>query len=342
MQQEPDASGTVTGSESPEGPKSRDGAWGERDVGGPMSTRGAMADFEHLRRELTELSRARSKEDGPMPGDANRLPRLSRSKSRRSRSIARQQSNITEADEKVEERDADDFQLDEFMREGHFEKRTEGRSAKKVGVVYKNLTVRGVGAGATFVKTVPDAILGTFGPDLYRLVTKFFPFLKFGHGGNARALINDFTGVVRDGEMMLVLGRPGSGCTTFLKAIANNREEFLEVTGDVSYGGIDAAKQKKQYRGEVNYNPEDDVHFPDMNVWQTLVFALLTKSKKRDRGDIPVIANALMRMFGIPHTKYTKVSSWWSSCLQTWLIKTTRWATSMSEACQVVNESVSQ
>lgn len=300
----------TTAHQSPDGLISREGAWGERDVGGPMSTSGAMLDFEEMRRELTELSRARSKEDGAMPVDANRLPRLSKSRSRRSRSrsMARQQTGNSEADEKVEEKDADEFQLDEFMREGHFEKRTEGRSAKKVGVVYKNLTVRGVGAGATFVKTVPDAILGTFGPDLYHLVTKFFPFLKFGHGGNARNLINDFTGVVRDGEMMLVLGRPGSGCTTFLKAIANNREEYLEVTGDVSYGGIDAVKQKKQYRGEVNYNPEDDVHFPDMNVWQTLVFALLTKSKKRDKGEIPVIANALMRMFGIPHTKYTKVS----------------------------------
>lgn len=54
--------------------------------------------------------------------------------------------------------------------------------------------------------------------------------------------------------MLLVLGRPGSGCSTFLKAIANKREEYAEVSGDVSYGGIDAAKQKKTYRGEVVYN----------------------------------------------------------------------------------------
>jgi len=167
-------------------------------------------------------------------------------------SLGRAQTTTTDGAEEKQEEDADDFQLDEFMREGHFEKRTEGRSAKKVGVVYKNLTVKGVGAGATFVKTVPDAILGTFGPDLYRLITRFMPFLKVGHGAPTRTLLNDFTGVVRDGEMMLVLGRPGSGCTTFLKAIANNRAEFKEVTGEVSYGGIDAAKQKSQYSGEVN------------------------------------------------------------------------------------------
>ncbi|KAK3059915.1 ATP-binding cassette transporter snq2, partial [Teratosphaeriaceae sp. CCFEE 6253] len=33
----------------------------------------------------------------------------------------------------------------------------------------------------------------------------------------------------------------------------------------------------------------------------------MTKTKKKDREDIPVIANALMKMFGIAHTKYTLV-----------------------------------
>jgi hypothetical protein len=53
-----------------------------------------------------------------------------------------------------------DFELDEFLKDGHFEKRRAGRSAKKVGVVYKNLTVKGVGATTTFVKTLPSAVIG--------------------------------------------------------------------------------------------------------------------------------------------------------------------------------------
>ena len=56
--------------------------------------------------------------------------------------------------------DEDDFQLGDFLKDGHFEKRQEGRSAKKVGVVYRNLTVEGVGATEVFVKTLPSAILG--------------------------------------------------------------------------------------------------------------------------------------------------------------------------------------
>ena len=62
-----------------------------------------------------------------------------------------------------------------------------------------------------FPKTLPDAIMGTFGPDLYRLVTRFVPALGFGQKPQTRDLIKDFTGAVRPGEMMLVLGRPGSG-----------------------------------------------------------------------------------------------------------------------------------
>ncbi len=194
----------------------------------------------------------------------------------------------------------------QFMREGHFGQRINGASAKKVGVIYKNLTVKAVGAGALFVRTLPDAVIGTFGPDLYHVLCRYIPALAR-RTGETRDLIHDFTGCVRDGEMMLVLGRPGAGCSTFLKAISNNRESYAAVTGDVSYGGIDAAKQKKMYRGEVNYNPEDDSHMASLNVWQTFTFALMTKTKKKAREEIPIIANALLRMFGIAHTKYTLV-----------------------------------
>jgi ABC-type uncharacterized transport system YnjBCD ATPase subunit len=202
--------------------------------------------------------------------------------------------------------DEGEFELEQFMREGHFEKRTEGKPHKKVGVVYKNLVVKGNGSTANFVRTLPQAILGTFGPDLWSLICRFIPTLAR-KTGETRTLLHGFSGVVRDGEMLLVLGKPGAGCSTFLKAISNNRESYAEVTGDVSYGGIPADKQKKMYRGEVNYNPEDDVHFPSLTVWQTLTFALSNKTPKRARKDIPIIANALIRMFGIGKTKNTLV-----------------------------------
>lgn len=267
-----------------------------------------------LRRNLTELSKTRSKDGNnslrrTITGASAKSGRSA--KPRRNSHLSRPDTHRTAETEDVEagpqdDSDENDFELDRFMREGHFEKRTDGKSDKKVGVIYKDLTVKGIGSTTSFVRTLPDAILGTFGPDLYHIICRFVPALAR-RTGETRTLINGFSGCVRNGEMMLVLGRPGSGCSTFLKAIANNRESYAEVTGDVTYGGIPADKQKKMYRGEVVYNQEDDVHFASLNVWQTFIFALLNKTKKKQQGDVPVIAEALMKMFGIEHTKYTLV-----------------------------------
>ena len=56
--------------------------------------------------------------------------------------------------------------------------------------------------------------------------------------------------------MCLVLGTPGSGCTTFLKAIANERQGFYHVGGDIRYAGIDSREMAKTYKGELVYNAE--------------------------------------------------------------------------------------
>ncbi|RMZ87063.1 hypothetical protein DV736_g5713, partial [Chaetothyriales sp. CBS 134916] len=269
-----------------------DGTWGEREVGKRVTREHALSDFDDMRRQLTQLS-------------------LQRARTRES-TITRSDIDAGEKEHDLEDTSDDekDFQLGEFLRGGHFEKRTpEGNAAKKLGVVWKNLTVKGIGATLMFTKTLSHAIIGTFGPDLYHLITRFIPALRFSKPPPTRDLIRDFTGMIRDGEMMLVLGRPGSGCSTFLKVIANDRETYASVEGDVSYGGISATNQKKYYKGEVNYNPEDDQHLPNLNVWQTLRFALMNKTKKHEEDSIPIIANALLKMFGISHTKYTRVGN---------------------------------
>ena len=288
-----------------------DGTWGERDAG-QINQAAAMEDYQKLRCELTNLSKQQSQ----------RSVALSRTKSRsRSRKSARRMDSrrslgVSTTDDlevgpsedpveaPIEEEEV--FDLIKFMEEGHFEKRKDGRSAKKVGVLFRDLSVKGVTASSSYVRTLPNAVMGTFGPDLYNIITGFVPALKF-RKPPTRDLIQNFTGVVRDGEMMLVLGRPGSGCSTFLKAIANDRDTFVSVDGEVSYGGIPAEEQRKHFRGEVNYMPEDDRHMATLNVIQTLTFALINKTKRRAREEIGIIANAVMRMFGISHTKYTLV-----------------------------------
>jgi ATP-binding cassette, subfamily G (WHITE), member 2, SNQ2 len=56
--------------------------------------------------------------------------------------------------------------------------------------------------------------------------------------------------------MCLVLGCPGSGCSTFLRAIANHREGYACVSGDIRYAGMGAEEMAKYYKGEVVYNLE--------------------------------------------------------------------------------------
>ncbi|KAE8397213.1 ABC-2 type transporter-domain-containing protein [Aspergillus pseudonomiae] len=274
-----------------------DARWGERNQGDPVSRRGAMEEFEEMRREVTKLSlhRTRSAKDAR----------------RRSRAEGRDEEKALE-DEQASSTDEyqGGFDLSEFLMGGHLERRTTaGEPAKKVGVAFKNVTVKGVETGASFVRTLPDAVIGTFGPDLYNILCRFVPALHFGKRPPVRDLLHDFSGAVREGEMMLVLGRPGAGCSTFLKTIANDRGAFAGVEGEVSYGGLSAEEQHKHFRGEVNYNQEDDQHFPNLTVWQTLKFSLINKTKKHDKASIPIIIDALLKMFGITHTKNTLVGN---------------------------------
>lgn len=117
--------------------------------------------------------------------------------------------------------------------------------------------------------------------------------------------------------MCLVLGCPGSGCTTFLKAIANKRREYGSITGDVRYAGIDAGEMLKRYKGEVAYNEEDDVHYATLSVQQTLAFALSTKTPGPNarlpgvsRKDFAKeVQRTLLTMLNIRHTANTLVGN---------------------------------
>lgn len=139
----------------------------------------------------------------------------------------------------------------------------------------------------------------------------------FGVGKKGREvnILKDFRGVTQPGEMVLVLGRPGSGCTTFLKVIANQRFGYTGVTGEVLYGPFDAETFAKQYRGEAVYNQEDDVHHPTLTVAQTLGFALDTKTPgKRPHGMSKAdfknkVITTLLKMFNIEHTRNTIVGN---------------------------------
>ncbi|KAF4509379.1 hypothetical protein G6O67_003555 [Ophiocordyceps sinensis] len=287
------------------GNASGDGYWGDSDEGGPVDPEEARNDFVELQQELSRRSTTRSAvKKKPSKGIGGIARRLRITSSRADTDVEKAKGTGSEAAGSEQ----DGFHLEQFMRDGHLEKRhaVSGESTKKVGVVFKDLTVRGVGTSATTVRTLPRAIAGTFGPDLYRFLSGWVPGLRRSTGPS-RELIRGFTGVVRPGEMMLVLGRPGSGCSTFLKVIANNRGSYQGVSGEVLYGGISASEMDRRFRGEVVYNAEDDRHLPSLSVGQTLDFSLRTKTKKHERGNIELIIDAFLKMFAMSHVKHTAV-----------------------------------
>ncbi|KAL4783892.1 ABC-2 type transporter-domain-containing protein [Aspergillus varians] len=184
----------------------------------------------------------------------------------------------------------------------------DGRKKPNLGVCFKSLSTWGAGGEHANVKTLGSALLRTLTfQDVYEWTIK--PWIPKPEPQSGRQLIRDFTGVVRDGEIMLVLGRPGAGCSTFLRTIAGHHSSFLGVTGSIDYSGLSSEDVKKHYRGQVAYVPENDVHFPTLTVRQTLEFALQTKTPKRYHDKIPRYLEIYGRVFGMSHTMDTLVGN---------------------------------
>ena len=191
---------------------------------------------------------------------------------------------------------------------------SEDEKTRHVGLVFRNLTVKGMGLGAALQPTLSDPFLA-----LPRMLAALFTggSKKVAGKPPIRTILNDFTGCVRPGEMLLVLGRPGSGCSTFLKVLANQRFGYESVEGDVTYGGTDAKTMGKHYRGEVLYNPEDDLHYATLSVKNTLEFALKTRTPgkaSRNEGEsraeyVKEFLRVVSKLFWIEHTMKTKVGN---------------------------------
>ncbi|KAH7323258.1 BcatrD protein [Stachybotrys elegans] len=91
-------------------------------------------------------------------------------------------------------------------------------------------------------------------------------------------ILHDIQGLVKPGEMLLVLGRPGSGCSTFLKTLSGDTHGFqLGPNSSITYQDIPYDRMLRDYSGERLYLAELDVHFPELSLGQTLAFAASTR-----------------------------------------------------------------
>lgn len=141
-----------------------------------------------------------------------------------------------------------------------------GQEFQRVGLCLENLGVFGYGTSARFQQNVANIWLAIPG-----IVRRFI----FGRAAESRVnILRRFDALIHPGEMCVVLGPPGSGCSTFLKTISGDTHG-LDVSKDsyFNYHGISAEEMHNAHRGDVIYTAEADVHFPILTVGETLTFA---------------------------------------------------------------------
>ena len=225
------------------------------------------------------------------------------------------QTSISRA-QTQEDHDEEREEIDRLMSRMFGKTRQEHSEEEKtrhVGLVFKNLTVRGVGLGAALQPTVGDIFLGL--PRKIKNLISRGPKKAAGKP-QERTILSDFSGVIKPAEMLLVLGRPGSGCTTLLKTLANQRAGYTSIDGEITYGGTSAEDIGKKYKGEVLFIPDDDLHYATITVKNTLSFALKTKTPGKDsrlegesrKAYVKEFLRIVTKLFWIEHTLGTKVS----------------------------------
>ena len=232
------------------------------------------------------------------------------------RALSRRRTNNSSRTETEDGNDEEQQEINRLLSRmfGHTRQDSEEEKTRHVGVIFKHLTVKGVGLGAALQPTVGDFFLGL--PRFLRSLFGSGP-KKISGKPPVRAILNDFNGCIRPGQMLLVLGPPGSGCSTFLKVIGNQRYGYEDVEGTVTYGGTDAHTMGKKYRGEILYNPEEDLHYATLKVKDTLKFALKTRTpgkESRKEGEsrddyIKEFLRIVAKLFWIEHTMDTKVGN---------------------------------
>lgn len=183
-----------------------------------------------------------------------------------------------------------------------------GGGYRTAGVCFQNLNVFGYGADTDYQKDVGNVLLEA---------PKALPAL-FGQKRGLRRvdILRDFNGVIEAGEMCIVLGPPGAGCSTFLKTLSGEMNGiYTDPSTYLNYQELSAKEMHKHHAGDAIYTAEVDVHFPMLSVGETLAFA----SRARCPRTLPEgisrdeycghLRDVVMAMYGISHTVNTRVGN---------------------------------
>ncbi|KAJ4003081.1 hypothetical protein NW752_011743 [Fusarium irregulare] len=178
--------------------------------------------------------------------------------------------------------------------------RADNSTFKRLTVTFENLGIRVFGQDSNY------------GSTCWSVLTEWLKFQR--DSGPERYILHGVTGQVNPGEMLLVIGRPGSGCTSLLKLLSNDRSGAYQVEGQVRYGNVGHEKANA-FRQHMVMNTEDDMHFPTLKVSETIGFATSAKTPETKPSDITSkqyvdqTTNDILQSLGIAHTKGTIVGN---------------------------------
>jgi ATP-binding cassette, subfamily G (WHITE), member 2, PDR len=117
---------------------------------------------------------------------------------------------------------------------------------RRAGIVWKNLKICGSGSAINLQKNVGSLLLAPL------RLGEFFG------KGPEKTILNEFDGVLKSGEMLVVLGRPGSGCSTLLKTLMGELHGLdMKSQSEIHYNG----KMALLSSSEVNADVESAVGF---------------------------------------------------------------------------------
>lgn len=243
--------------------------------------------------------------------DRDELVRIATALSRRRSSIGDQPriSQVltgTEAYETSLDPESSNFDLSKWLRRFVDQLQAEGVEARRTGVAFRNLDVFGSGAALQLQQTVGSFLLAP---------ARLGELLSFGKK-QPKQILHGFEGLVKSGELLVVLGRPGSGCSTLLKTLCGELEGLeLGSNSVIHYNGIPLKQMQREFKGETVYNQEVDKHFPHLTVGQTLEFAASVRTPSHriqgmSRAEYcRYIAQVVMAAIGLSHTYNTKVGN---------------------------------
>ncbi|GES57400.1 ATP-binding cassette transporter [Aspergillus terreus] len=178
-----------------------------------------------------------------------------------------------------------------------------GFKRRELGVTWENLSVDVLAAEAA----VKENLFSQFNiPQLIKDWRRKPPM---------KSILSDSHGCVKPGEMLLVLGRPGSGCTTLLKLLTNQRKGYHTIRGDVRFGNM-THEEAVQYQSQIVMNTEEELFYPRLTVGQTMDFATRLKVPSHLPNDVKSVEEYtaetkrfLLESMGIAHTADTKVGN---------------------------------